>query len=319
MTTQDTILGAHAGSTNLLGEIVSWDFRGVKSTADTVRAAVLAAGLDEKTFCVEIKPAQAFKRAVAELQDERVIRKVEETATTLRFQFTREARAGEGIDYTREAILSLDKKSGLVTCEDAGASAVNRDDLADLSMRKIAERTFTRTTSDLHAIVSNVFETNGDLYQIRSQGGCYFVPAAHLAASEQVAKFIDSVGGEYRRFPIPVGVGAEKSVKDSMSEGLGNLIAEYENAAESFDPAVNTELKLKNAIKRIEIAKLRIEGYSHLLAEAKDKLAADARAVEKKVREKLAAKIEYDAANGVEKTRGSVQASKAADAVASAA
>lgn len=312
MTTQDTILGAHAGSTNLLGEIVTWDFRGVKATADTVRAAVLAAGLDENTFCVKIKPAQAFKRAVAELQDERVIRKLDDSPAELRFQFTREARGGEGIDYTREAILVLDKKAGTVSCEDGPAG--KRDDLADLSMQKIAERTFSRTTSDLHAIVSNVFETNGDLYQIRSQGGCYFVPAEHLAASEQVAKFIDSVGGEYRRFPIPVGVGAEKSVKDSMSEGLGNLIAEYENAADSFDPAVNTELKLKNAIKRIEIAKLRIEGYSHLLAEAKAKLAADAKSVEAKVRAKLAAKIEYDAEHGAEKSRGSVQASRALDA-----
>lgn len=302
----ETILaGGNVAGLTLLGEIVSWDFRSLKTNEAAVRSCVAAAGLDEAKFVAAIKPRNAFTRALADLQEERIIRKVDENPEACRFQFTKESKSGDGIDYNREAILTLDKKTGLVACPE-------RADLAQLATDKIAEKKLARTANDLHRIVSDVFESNGDLYPVRTQGGCYFVPQQHRAVSDQVAAFVEAIGGNYRRFPIPQGCGGEKSVKESMTDGLAALLKEYRDAAESFDPAINTELKLNNGIKRVQFAKLRIDGYAALLAEAKDGLLAEAESVEALIKKKIAELAAFCAAEKA------MPADPVADAVAAA-
>jgi len=268
--------------TALLGEIVSWDFGKVSTNLTDLRAAVDAAGLPANDYCPVIKPRNAFARAMRDLQVERIVRKVDESSTAMRFQFTQESRNGDGIDYSREAILTLDKATGSVACPE-------RPDLATAAQDKIAEKIVLRTGNDLHRITTEVLKTAGDLYAIRQQGGCYFVPADHMGVSDQVAAVADSLGGSYQRFPVPKGFGAEGSVKDTVASGLAGLLAEYDAAAEDFDPLVNTDLKLRNAVKRLEAAKIRIEGYKELLSDATAGLLATQAEITEKVKAKLAA------------------------------
>ena len=48
-------------------------------------------------------------------------------------------------------------------------------------------------------------ERHADLFRIRDQGGCYFVPAAHMDFVGKVEKFVSILNGNLRRFPIPAG------------------------------------------------------------------------------------------------------------------
>lgn len=285
----ETILTAGKTLTraDLLGEVVSWDFRHRAAPLQAVRDALDAAGIG-RAFAPDMSHRKAITRTMKAMRRERVIRKLSEKGGEVKFQFTAVEKLPTEIRYDKEAVLTLDKVTGQVTCPE-------RPDLATAVQGIMQTKASLRGATDLHKIVSAYFGKRGDLYPVRNAGGCYFVPHAHLACSDAVAAFVDAVGGSYRRFPVPARAGGDKSVKETMEDGLSSLLEEYRQAAASFDPTANTELSLTNAVKRLQKARLKIEGYRVLLADAADRLHGDADDVQKIIDQKLAEKHLHDA------------------------
>lgn len=274
--------------TTMHGEIVSWDVAsGTKVTYAAMKAALLAAGLDEKV-AKELAPRNAFARACSDLATARVIRRVDETAAEMRFQFTKEESDTSDpnqkrLRYDFEAVLTLNKASGRVECSDNPALAAQ----AELMVKAESE---VRYNCDITRVVQRLFELNADLFPVRSQGGCYFVPAKFDEFCGRVEHFLGSVGGSLRRFPVPAGYSksGDRSVKESVEEGLRAVVADHLTSIAAFDDKTR-DSTLEKMVERINTTRFKAEAYASFLddkkAEIEDELKAARAALRLKITE----------------------------------
>src|SRR5262249_31153764 len=152
------------------------------------------AGLDE-AVARELAPRHAFTRACRKLEKDRVIRKISEDEDSITFQFTREQKQGNEFQYTREDVLGLAKKTGVVACHFSKALEAQPQEELDRAIT-------TRTGADLGAIVQKLCEKEADLVPIRDAGGAYIVPGKRQEFLQKLYQFAKSVGGSLRRYPI---------------------------------------------------------------------------------------------------------------------
>lgn len=268
------------------GEIVSWDLTsGTVITFDALRSALAAAGLDEKV-AREMAPRNAFARACHKLSERRVIRKVLDAAGVLTFQFTREVedeaagRDGQRFRYDFEAVLALDKRTGVVTCD-------GNPELADLATAMVKAEAERRYNSDITAVVQTIMDRNADLFQIRSQGGCYFVPAAFSAILDKMEILLGRVGGSLRRFPIMAGTaGGDRSVREAVDDGLETVIAQHVRAVEEFDETTR-DTSLEKMVERINVTRFKVEAYAAYLGERRERLHEQLAAARQLLRDKV--------------------------------
>lgn len=162
-----------------LGEVIAWRCSATNQAA--MVDALRLAGLDVK-MARELAPRNAFSRALKKLSDQRVIRQTAEDATDIQFQFTKEAKLGGEFVYEREALLTLRKKSGEIICIVPALKAAAEAAL-DVAFG-------VRTASDVTSIVQRIIEAHGDLFPIRPQGGCYFVPQKFAPLVDQIGKSV---------------------------------------------------------------------------------------------------------------------------------
>ena len=151
-----------AAGTRLLGEVISWTCAGVAVTHPALVAALADAGLDP-AVARELAPRHAFTRACKKLSDQRIIRQVAEDDATLKFQFTHESRDGDRFAYTLETLLTLDKRTGTVTCDLPG--------LATLAQEHLDHALDARTGGDVTRVIQKLFDRHADLFPVRPQGG----------------------------------------------------------------------------------------------------------------------------------------------------
>lgn len=258
--------------------MISWTCGGVTVTHAALVAALQTAGLDPGV-ARELAPRHAFTRACRKLSDQRIIRQVGEDESTVRFQFTHESRAGDKFEYELETMLTLDKRTGSVAGDLPG--------LATLAQEHLDRAIDARTGSDVTRITQKLFDRHADLFPIRPQGGCYFVPARHAAFVNRVQDFLGRINGQVLRFPVPAGTGeGDRSVKEAVAAGLAALIAEHEAAVESFGEDTRPET-IARAADRIRATRFKIESYAALLAEEKDRLDRSVQAAATQLRVKV--------------------------------
>lgn len=260
-----------------LGEVIAWRCAATNQAA--MVDALRLAGLDPK-MARELAPRNAFSRALKKLSDQRVIRQTAENATEIEFQFTKEAKLDGEFVYSREAMLTLVKRDGSIKCDNAALKAAAESQL---------DRAFgERTASDVTSIVQRIIEAHGDLFPIRPQGGCYFVPQRFAGLVDQVQKFLGGIGGAVVRFAVAQGnPETERSVRDSMAEGIAGAIAEHEAAVAAFDTDTRPDT-IKRAAERIRTAKFKVEAYAALLGEQREKLEASLKDAGERLKLKVA-------------------------------
>ena len=257
-------MGVTAGQ-KLLGEVITWSCSEHTRFA-TLAAALRDAGLDD-AVARELHPRHAFSRACKALSEERIIRQVAEDNDTITFQFTKESKVGDEYQYALEAMLTLDKKKGEVFCDNK--------DLREHAQRELDDRITARTAGDVTTVIQRLFDRHADLFRIRDQGGCYFVPVQHTGFVHQIERFVTTLNGNLRRFPIPAGTPhGDRSVKESVADGLEALIAEHRKAVEEFGEGTS-DRRFETAAERIRQTKFKIEAYATYLGEEKERLEAE--------------------------------------------
>jgi len=250
-------------------------------TRTTLVAALEANGLDPKvarTICT----SDAFRRAILKLSDERVIRKLSEEKEQIRFQFTKwENVGGERIDYNFEAVVTLDKTTGKITCDVPEIEA-----RAQSALDSAIEN---RTTADVTRIVQKIFESDTDLFPIRKRGGAYLVVEEKADLCDKVDAFLKSINGELTQFSI-VGDGAatEKSIKQTVSSGLSDIATELRAKIARLDDRAQ-EFTLERRANEINELRFKLEGYAAYLDTAKEGLEAEIDKLNDLLREKVAA------------------------------
>ena len=267
-----------APGTRLLGEVITWTCGGIKVRHLDLVNALRDAGLDEGV-ARELAPRHAFTRACRKLAQARIIRQVSEDAKTITFQFTSERKEGDRYEYELETLLSLDKDSGRVRCALAG--------LATLAQEELDRCIEARTGGDVTRIVQRLFERKADLFPIRPQGGCYFVPQQHAGFTDKVQAFLGKINGTMGRFPVPAGTTeGDRSVKEAVASGLSALIAEHRQAVEGFG-ADTRDGTLERAAERIRLTKFKVESYAAYLAEEKTRVERELADASKELRKKV--------------------------------
>lgn len=283
----------------LHGEIVSWDIpSGTQVSIGTLRAALAAAQFDE-SFARDMQPRNAFTRAAASMEDKRIIRKLADRGGQLWFQFTREDAEGDGdarrLAYNFEAVLILDKATGAVTCD-------GHPDLVVEAERLINLEKDTRYTNDITRIMSTIFVKNADVFPVRSQGGCYFVPAKFSEFLDRLDAFLTALarGASLRRFPVPAGFPAgDRSVKESVDYGLGQMIDEHLKAVEAMDDSTRKGTADK-AMDLVRQTRFKIEAYADFLGDKQADLLKRVEDAREVLRQKMAALFAVATSDGPE-------------------
>jgi len=267
-----------AAGTRLLGEVISWTCAGVAVTHPALVAALADAGLDP-AVARELAPRHAFTRACKKLSDQRIIRQVAEDDATLKFQFTHESRDGDRFAYTLETLLTLDKRTGTVTCDLPG--------LATLAQEHLDHALDARTGGDVTRVIQKLFDRHADLFPVRPQGGCYFTPVKHAGFVDRVQVMLGRINGQILRFPVPAGTPeGDRSVKDAVAAGLAALIDEHRKAVAAFGTDTREDT-LERAADKIRQTRLKVEGYAELLADEKARLDRELAAARTELRLKV--------------------------------
>lgn len=264
--------------TTLLGEVIAWTCSGVAVTHPALLAALRDAGLDEGV-ARELAPKHAFTRACKKLCDRRIIRQVGEDEASVRFQFTAESRDGDRFEYTLETLLTLDKKTGAVTCDLPGLAAHAQEELD----RAID----ARSGADVTRVIQKLFDRHADLFPVRPQGGVYFVPDRHGAFVDKVQTMLGRLNGQILRFPVPRGLPeGDRSVKESVAAGLAALVGEHRRAVAAFGTDTREDT-LKRAADKIRQTRLKVEAYAELLSEERGRLDRELAAARDELRRKV--------------------------------
>jgi hypothetical protein len=264
----------------LLGEVIAWTCPGTSVKFTSLLDALRSADLDE-SVARAMQPRHAFARACKKLSDSRIIRQVAEDESNLTFQFTAESRSGDTFQYTLETLLRLDKQSGVVRCDLPG--------LATLAQEHLDRAMESRNGADVTRVIQRLFDRQADLFPIRDQGGVYFVAERFGDFVDRVQKFVSEVGGRLARFPVPVGTPqGDRSVKQAVAEGLGEVIAEHRAAVNSFGEDTR-ESTIRRAAERVHATRFKLEAYADLLLEERGRLERELAEAARALRDKVAA------------------------------
>jgi hypothetical protein len=269
---------AVAADIKTLGEIIAWNVGGVRVTHSALVNALRDVGFDAR-LARELAPRHAWTRACKRLEENRIIRPVEEDRAQVKFQFTQERRVEDGFEYDRETVITLDKLTGRLECD--------KDDLKTTAQQLLDEHIELRFGGDVTRLVQRLFERKADLFPVREQGGCYFVPKAYMSFVDDAEKLVSKLGGTMRRFPIAEGTErGDRAVRDAVVDGIESLVADHLKAVDEFD-ADTRQSTVDRAVERIEATRFKVDAYAHLLTSQKDRLL---KAVEE-AKKKLAAKV----------------------------
>jgi hypothetical protein len=255
----------------LLGEIVTWDMAAQEIPLATVRRALDDAGLPPDSLG-DLRTETAFQRAIKELKAGRTIDKikVDKKSGVIQFQFTRKA-LDEGrlqIDFDYEATATLDTATGDITCPGSWQ-------IENHARTMFQHAIDHRQTSDITRLVQRLFINHADLFAINPKKGvAYFVPEAFRGFTAQMEDFLNALGGQLLRFPVPKGTEAgNRSVRDSVEAGLLALSEELQEAVDSWGESTRGAT-MEHAIEKWQIIKHKAEAYSEYLGDRQASLLA---------------------------------------------
>jgi hypothetical protein len=252
-----------------MGTIVSWEAP-KEISFDELTTAVLKAGFDSK-YSREMAPRNAFSRAARDLADARVIRKLDEDDTEVRFQFTKEYMAANLIRYDFECMMWLHKEHGTIRTDTTDAQ-----ELVDQAQALVYEHQGKRNRSDITRMIQRIFEDRkGDLISLHPNGGTYFVPDTHKDLVEQVRLLLTELGGKLNPFVISFGdPNTSASVAEAMADHLIQQIDEFRKTCESFSPDTSATV-IARRTETIAAMRDKLQGYQALLSGYSEQIAAE--------------------------------------------
>lgn len=268
---------------NLAGEIIAWDLTGMKVRYSDLSHALSVAGFDPSVNR-SMLPQNAFRRACKILAEKRLIRRVDEDDTGIKFQFTAERHEGDGLAYDREAVLTIDKTTGEIIADGA--------DLAERARIAIDEQMGIRSASDVSRIIHKLCETQNDrsvdLVPIGKNGTFWTRPGAKPFV-DQVEMLIDQLNGSMTRLPIALpapNTTASRNIKEAVADKIGSLIAELNETVEEFGEDARNK-SLESAAEKVKLIKFKAESYSEYLEDEKARLDAELKQATDRLRAKV--------------------------------
>jgi len=259
------------------GEIISWDAEGLSVRHAHLVEALADSGLDPAAARAML-PRNAFARACRRLSDRRIIRKVDEGPSSIRFQFTAEQKDD------LETILTLGKATGAVDC--------SIPELVARARVAVDEAMGTRHGGDVTRLIQRLFDDRTradlDLVPVRPRGGVYFVRRERLEFVDRVESFLSRLNARLIRLPVAAGsVHGDRGVREAVASRLGSLIGELDAAVEAFGSDTR-ERTLAAAAERVRLLRHKVDSYAAYLDSERGRLSAALEEASARLRGKVA-------------------------------
>lgn len=245
----------------LIGEVVTWD--SIRTTRDAVLQSLKDNGLDEGV-ARELTPRAAFTRACDQMAEDQLVDLVKDHGDQLVYQVTAKALKqvtgsdDDEYEYQKQAYVRLHKDTGVVTSKSPKAQ--------EWFQREMAEAMNRRTANDVSSLIQRLFAAaDVDLLPWRRSGSVYLVFDNYSHFVDKIEAFLEQLGGQVNRLPVPKGVQkAEKAVASTVSDAMSQLIEDHQKAIEALDITSRKDT-LEKAAQRIKETKLKIEAYAQYL------------------------------------------------------
>lgn len=269
---------------DVLGYIVFWNVRDISIVMDDLAKILEECGIDKK-YAREHNYRSAFIRALKSLEDQRIIRKVEEDSSRLVYQFTSEIKVADDPDnphymYTPETIVEIDKDA-YYAYEDFARAITKCDERAKPVIIELFNKEKVRyKSSDITRYVQNIISDSADIVSLRPQGSVYFVPATYRAAIDRVVKLMGMIqekaqdtnpgaSASLEFVPIPDVTSSREMISNAFS---GEIEVNYTKMKEEVTDVLSrsaemTERWVNFRLEKIAAIRNRIAMYSSVMPE----------------------------------------------------
>lgn len=275
----------------IVGSVCWWNIRNVDLTKAQFIERLVACGLDEK-YAKEHNYRSAFIRALRNLEEDRIIRKVSEDDNLLVYQFTAErltsgskAQPGE-LRYEYETRVIINKDVYFRTKSFAAAIVAEMGDFkANPEINRMVLELYEREkvryrSSDVTRYVQRILADAADIVTLRDQGNIYFVPSRYQSVVERVSRLVNSLSptvndSRFEWLPVPDAEGTRATVSRAVLDELDGLIRMLAEEIQRVDPGLSDAARLSwinSRLARVQRIRQRITNFDGVVTE--DKVAA---------------------------------------------
>jgi hypothetical protein len=272
----------------ILGYMCWWNIRNVQLTQSQFGKMLEDCGLNRK-YARTHNYRSAFIRALRNLEEQRIIRKVEETDRYLVYQFTAEQKISEGqtaeLEYDQETIVVLDKESYYKDQDFLKSLVKGREDIRQAVASHFERERVAYSSSDITRYVQKIMGDQADYVSMREQGCLYFVPAGFQGTVSACERLVQMLGGGSRfdSMPVPNVQANRMMVGAAATDELRRL---YEKLAVEVKASVDTATDKWTEGKLVEVRSIlaRIGMYGDVMKEKeRESLVNDFSALEKEL------------------------------------
>lgn len=264
-------------SYDILGYTVWWNIRDVSITQDQFAKLLRQADIDEK-YAREHNYRSSFIRALHNLEEKRIIRRVDETGSLLTYQFTAEQQVvassgAKSLEYDKETVIVVDKDVYRRTADFKKALVQGRDDIKQKVLTLFEQEKTKYYSSDITRYIQKIFQDRADFVNLRPQGCVYFVPARYSEVVQSIKRMVEQLNSfcSLEAMPIVNVEGSREVIGGAftleMQQVYVNIAAELKAVLDG-----NKDVGEKwTENKRAEISDLlaRVDDYAGVLTEKK--------------------------------------------------
>lgn len=254
----------------LLGAVFWWSLNDNSVDHQTLVSLARQMGLPEKYLPSDVKPHQAFKRAVKHastmLDKGTMLRYVDDNDAEIVVALVKEEqlKAKKDLAYATIEKVTFEKITGKFVHEGQGTKAY--DLIVDLYAQHLKHM-----TDDIRKLVTNFLGDMG--VKLRESGGVYFVARSGIQILDAVCGVVDKTGKNATyQLPIidtPDGKGALQEV---AQKGLEDEIRQLKDEIEKFDIKKVRQSSLDRKLQQFDDLRGRVRLFSELLSFQADEL-----------------------------------------------
>jgi len=256
------------GTIPILGFMVWWSVKNVDLTQEQFGKHLENAGIDKK-YAREHNYRSACIRALHHMEENRIIRKIEEDENKLVYQFTAEnlieKNHEKSLDYEKETVVVIDKDEWSRERDFEKAIIKGKKEIKEQLIKLFNAHKVHYKSSDITRYLQKILKDQGDVISLRPQGSIYFVPSAYQHVITKLSDLIGKIGaGTLESVPMVNVQETRNTLKNAVSIDLESEFKALDSdltAAVDGDKGVTVTWsgtrinKLKKMLSRMETYK----------------------------------------------------------------
>jgi hypothetical protein len=271
----------------LIGYCAWWNVRNLDLTRDQFETMLKECDLPIK-YAREHNYRSAFIRALRNLEEQRIIRKVSEDDDFLVFQFTAESLIGGKngrLDYVFETKVIVNKNTYYETRDFAQALVqsmpgyeanpeVTKEVIKQYNLEKVRYR-----SGDVTRCLQRILTEEADIIPLRDQGNVYFIPAKFTGVVEKISRLVSKLSPttsdvRFDCLEIPDAEKAKTTVGRSAIQELESIIETLSADVANPDHPATEQARMSWAearLRKVKKIKDRLELYGDIIEDVKVK------------------------------------------------